>query len=285
MIRLSRPEDLPLLKALWMEAFPDSPEATDFYFAKRNRYDNLLLDEQDGHLRGMLSMLPIELVSGGRAYPARYFFAIATDLRFRGQGISTALIREAEEITRRRGEVASLLVPAGEDLFRFYGKRGYETVFSYDLLRLTPDMLPPCPADARLLSVDAAAWTRLRDEAFGQSWLFARWDTEALDYVVQAAAAWEAPMLRFEAPGGEGMAYCEWDGDTLVVKDLALRGLDAHTACAILHRELHAQAYALRLPQGAVPGGATPVPFGMINWLNPFEMQPGSAPYLSLGKD
>ena len=182
MIRFSRPEDLPRLKPLWIEAFHDSQEATDFYFERRNRYDNLLIDEQGGHLRGMLSMLPIDLISGGRVYPARYFFAIATDLRFRGQGVSTALIRRAEDITAQRGETAALLVPAGEDLFRFYGKRGYETVFHYDLLRLTPDALPPCPQDAQLLPADADSWVRLRSQAFGQSRLFARWDAEALDY-------------------------------------------------------------------------------------------------------
>jgi len=283
-IRFSRPEDLPRLKPLWMEAFHDSEEATDFYFARRNRYDNLLIDEQDGHLRGMLSMLPIDLVSGGRVFPARYFFAIATDLRFRGQGVSTALIAEAERITRERGEAAALLVPAGDDLFRFYGKRGYETVFHYDLLRLTPDALPPCPQDARLLPPDARAWVGLRDQAFGDSRLYARWDEEGLDYVIKAAAAWEAPLLQFAAGAGEGMAYCEWDGEAVVVKDLALHGLDVPTACAILHRELHAAAYALRLPQGAAHGAET-IPFGMIKWLNPFEPAAGAAPYLSLGKD
>ena len=51
--------------------------------------------------------------------------------------------------------------------------------------------------------------------------------------MVRAAAAWEAPLLRFAAGGGEGMAYCEWDRYTLVVKDMALYGLDVPAACAI----------------------------------------------------
>ncbi len=297
MIRLSRPEDLPQARALWMQAFHDSPEATDFYFAHRNRWQNLLVEVENDQLRGMLTMLPLDLWMAGQALPARYFFAIATDERFRGQGISTRLMAHAEDLARQQGCAAALLVPANAPLFDFYGKRGYATTFHYDRLELTPDLLPPCPDGAQLLPCTAEHMLRLRNAAFGGSRLYARWGLEALTYVERAATVYEAPLLRFEMQGGEGYAYAEWEGEALVIKDLALQNLSVPQALAIVHGQLGAPRYVVRLAEGvgqaaldeleqtAGTGCLVSAPFGMLKPLMPLPQAQGTAPYLSLGKD
>lgn len=284
MIRFAQAADIPQLKALWMEAFHDSQQATDFFFERRLRLDCLLIEAQGDQPRAMLTMLPIALVTGGQALPARYFFAIATFKRFQGQGLSTRLMLEAERISSQRGEYAAVLVPASQSLFQFYGKRGYQTAFGYDLLRLQADQLPPCPPDARLLPLEAADMLRLREQAFAGSRLWLRWDEAALDFVRQAAEQYQAPLLRFATDDGEGYAYCEWDDETLIVKELALVGIVPVIAAAILHRELGAKAYALRLQQGTAPGAAD-LPFGMMKALRPLPEAAGTAPYMSFAKD
>ena len=68
MIRPARPEDLPGIKRLWMQAFHDSEAATDFYFDHRmpraDLLDCLLVDTQGTDLRGMLSLLPAAKMLG-----------------------------------------------------------------------------------------------------------------------------------------------------------------------------------------------------------------------------
>lgn len=289
MIRQARPEDLPGIKRLWMQAFHDSEAATDFYFDNRmpraDLLDCLLIDTQGGELRGMLSMLPIDLVSGGVGYPARYFFAIATDERFRRLGISTALIGEAERITMERGGVASLLVPANPPLFDFYGKRGYKTVFSYQPAVFEGTGIGDCPSGARLLPAEPEDILRLRDAVFSKSRLYVRWDAEALGFVIKASRVWDAPLLRFTLSGGEGYAYCERDGSTVIIKELALSGIDVPDAMRIIHRELHADMYHVRLMPDE--SAADSQPYGMIRWLKkPLTLSTeGPAPYLGLGKD
>ena len=287
MIRLAQAADLPGIKRLWMAAFADSEAATDFYFDNRmpreKLLDNLLVDTKGGELRGMLSMLPIELVSGGKSYAARYFFAIATDERFRRRGISTRLIEEAERETLARGGHASLLVPASDALFDFYGKRGFDSFFYYLPVRYEGENIGGCPEGARLLPPEPGALLRLRDAAFGTSSLYARWDEEAMGFIARASAAWGAPLLRFELDGGEGYAYCEPDGDGFVIKELALDGIDRDRALAIIHSELGGQWYLAR--HAGVPG-AEMTAYGMIRWLKPTPaMPPGQSPYLGLGKD
>lgn len=288
MIRLAQAGDLPGIKRLWMQAFHDSRAATDFYFENRMRQadllDTLLIDVEDAQLRGMLSLLPIDLVSGGVSWPARYFFAIATDERFRRMGISTKLIEEAERITLEKGGLASLLVPADEELFGFYGRRSYEALFSYEPVIFEGAHIGSCPPEAELLPAQPGELLRLRDAAFSSSRLYARWDEEALGFVVKASKAWDAPLLRFRLGEGEGYAYCERDGGAVIIKELALLGIDARDALRIIHRELHADTYHVRLMDE--DAGASVRLYGMIRWLKPLTLSPeGSAPYLGLGKD
>ncbi len=84
--------------------------------------------------------------------------------------------------------------------------------------------------------------------------------------------------------GGEGYAYCERDGSAVIIKELALSGIDVPGAMRIIHRELHADAYHVRL---AGDDAAASQAYGMIRWLKkPLTLSPeGPAPYLGLGKD
>ena len=84
--------------------------------------------------------------------------------------------------------------------------------------------------------------------------------------------------------GGEGYAYCERDGSAVIIKELALSGIDVPDAMRIIHRELHADAYHVRL---AGDDAAVSQAYGMIRWLKkPLTLSPeGPAPYLGLGKD
>ena len=284
MIRQARIEDREQIKALWMQAFEDDEASTDHYFALRHRDQNMLVDMEGGQLRAMLSMLPIDLVMDKRILPARYFFAIATCLSWRGQGISTKLILAAETLSQEHGAAASVLVPAGAGLFNFYGKRGYSTEFYYRAERVTPDELPVCPQEYHLLPVTGDAMYRLRGQAFAGSRLFLRWDIEALDYIIASASAFGAPLLRFKTPTGEGYAYCESDGETMIVKELALAGITMPEAVAILHRQLKAKSYLLRLA-GVADGESGLIPFGMIKTFTPLPSVQGGVPYLSFAKD
>ncbi|MHC1787614.1 MAG: GNAT family N-acetyltransferase [Christensenellales bacterium] len=283
MIRQALPGDRPQIEALWMQAFHDSREATSFYFAHRHQDRFMLVDVQDDQLRAMLSLLPVDLVMGDLSFPARYFFAIATDIAWRGQGISTQLIQAAEAFSQGEGAAASVLVPADADLFTFYRKRGYETRFYYHELRLEAGSLPPAPPH-RLLPPTAAELLRLRGEAFRGSRLFLRWDEEALAYILLASQTYHAPLLRFLTDAGEGYASCEWAGKELIVKELALSGIPVREAAAILLSHLGAGSCTLRLAGGDLdPAGLRP--FGMLKAFLPLPEAPGELPYMSFAKD
>lgn len=283
MIRFAQDGDHPALKALWSEIFGDAMESVDAYFALRHRNENMLVDAQDHVIAGMLSMLPFTLQSGDRRFSARYVYAVATHPTCRNQGVSTRLMEAAHEMMQSRGEEASVLVPASPGLFDFYGKRGYKTEFLLDVVRFDAGQLPLFPKDGRFSPCSPREYARLRDKAFSSSRLYARWEESAVSYAMKTFGP-QGGVTHLYAGGREGCAAWERQDHTVLVRELALCGLDAATALAILHRELNATSYQVRLPEGSHPGGQT-LPFGMIRWLIPEPDLHGEAPYFSLALD
>ena len=284
MIRFAQRGDHPQLKSLWAEAFGDPPDAVDAYFRLRHKDENMLLDARDGMVRGMLSMLPVTLAAnGGQDYPARYIYAVATDKQVRRQGIGTALLEAAHAHMQSLGEAAAVLAPAAPDLFDYYQKRDYQTVFSINVLSVSAADLPPMPPQAEFHDCGAPEYTRVRDLAFQSSRLYIRWTEDAVAYAV---TTFEKPggvtTLRWD--GGYGCAAWEQIQGGVLVRELALPQGDVQTALAVLHAQLHAGRYTVRLAEGTV-SGAAPRPFGMIHWLIPKPALTGAPPYLSLAMD
>ena len=284
MIRFAAPGDHPRLKALWEEAFGDSQEAIDAYFALRHRDENMLVDTRNGTITGMLSMLPVALAArGGRTFSARYLYAVATDAGFRNRGISTALLNAAHAHLKSLGEAAGILVPDSPDLFEFYQKRGYKTAFSLDVVTLNADVLPPFPRGGRSGACSAGDYARIRNAAFRDSRLYARWEESAVSYAMRTFAR-EGGVTMISWENGRGCAAWEKTEDGVLVREMALLQGDVNTALSVLHGRLHAERYTARLAEGTIPG-VVPRPFGMIRWLIPEPALAGKPPYLSLAMD
>jgi predicted N-acetyltransferase YhbS len=283
MIRFALDSDLMKLKALWEEAFGDTPEDTQDYFARRHQNDCMLVDVQETQIAGMLSLLPVTLTSQGREFPARYIYGVATRQSFRGQGISTRLMEYTHAFMKERGEKAAILVPASLSLFDFYGKRGYKTVFFLDTAQVRGGEIPSSPIDGHVAPCDTAAYTRIRDKAFFSSSLYARWDERAVDYAVTSLSSLGG-VLHLQTPDGEGCALWERHEDGILVRDLALVNMNVQTALSLLHKSLNAPLYRLRLMPGSFPG-AVSRPFGMVRWLVDEPELSGGQPYLSLALD
>jgi GNAT superfamily N-acetyltransferase len=284
MIRFARKADQASIKALWLACFDDPPEVVDAYFSFRHRNEYMPV-WADGHaIVGMLTMLPIELRAGGQSYPGRYIFAVATHPAYRGRGISTQLLTFAHNWMRARGERAATLVPADEGLFDFYHRRGYETYFYQRRLTLRPGDMPPPPAGARIERCDAEEWLAIRDRAFEGS-PFVRWDVRALRYMIQSQQLDGGGVARITAPGGEAIVAWDQSGGEVVVRELALRGLEVKPTVAALHASLGAGSYRLMLPAGGGALGGEEARYGMLNWLDGEPPEACGAPYLSLAKD
>ena len=121
------------LRQLWQEAFDDPDAFTDLFFARGFSLDRYHCIKENGAPVSALYWFDCYLEGRKLAY----IYGVATLKSHRGKGLSGRLLQETHEILRLKGYAGAILVPAGEALFAFYRKFGYEaattsTSFSCD---------------------------------------------------------------------------------------------------------------------------------------------------------
>lgn len=142
-IRRPTEPELPALRALWQVVFGDPAEyIAAFEQAADPCKTALCAFREDGWLAGMLFLLPAVLTLQGAGYEARYVYAVATERSCRGQGVFTALQREAERVALADGAYALTLLPSSPSLYEMYQKFGYRTRFGLSETRVSPMASP-----------------------------------------------------------------------------------------------------------------------------------------------
>lgn len=284
MIRFAEDKDHERLKSLWQQIFGDSASAIDFYFSNRHHNQNMIVDEVDGVIAGMLTMLPIQLALGAEIRRGRYIYAIATAPQYRGQGISSRLLGHCHTLMGKNGEIAAVLAPASDSLFTFYEKRGYSTVFYIETTTLYPSDLPTYTCESLCEPCLLQDFSRIRNAAFSDCSIFVQWEEDALEYIIRSTQAFGDCVYYFRTESGEGYAVCVWRGRKVFIREIALIHIEMTSAVSILHQTLGADEYILRLPAGSLKENE-PKAFGMIHYLGDMPILAGNPPYLSLVLD
>lgn len=142
-LRRSTETDLPALQRLWQEVFGDPPAFTGHFYEAFGP-DAAIVAVKDGKIVAMVHPLPVALAQNGQYSFGVYVYALATAPAYRGQGIASRLLSEAEAAAFPASPTLteamavglsakatptpafSLLIPAEENLFRYYCARGYD---------------------------------------------------------------------------------------------------------------------------------------------------------------
>ena len=111
-------------RALWQLCFGDTDEFLDRYFDRVYREEDVLLAEDEGTAIGHLQFPQLALSLGEVTLPAGYVVAVCTHPDHRGKGIMRPLLHEALRREKARGDVASVLLPAEDWLYRYYTSVG-----------------------------------------------------------------------------------------------------------------------------------------------------------------
>ncbi len=112
------PSLIPQLRQLWKEAFGDTDHFLDQFYGKAFSPHRCLCATADGEVAAMAYWFHCEEYA--------YIYAVATAKKYRGQGISHALMDRIHTILTDRGYAGCILVPGEESLRHFYRGMGYE---------------------------------------------------------------------------------------------------------------------------------------------------------------
>ena len=109
------------LRLLWQEAFGDSEETLDNFFASCYSPDRCLCICEDGIPVSALYWFDCELCG----YKLAYVYAVATLKSHRGKGLARQLMEQTHETLKNQGYAGAILVPGEQSLFSYYERLGY----------------------------------------------------------------------------------------------------------------------------------------------------------------
>ena len=136
-LRTACEADIKTLKKLWLSCFEDSEEAAGLFFERNKDTYHAYVAEADERLVSALYLIDCKL--GGEN--AHYLCGAATLPEFRKRGIMSALIEYALNDAKGRGDRYSVLLPASEGLYRYYGALGYRTSCTVSIARFIREQL------------------------------------------------------------------------------------------------------------------------------------------------
>lgn len=139
-IRHPTPEQLPLLRKLWQQAFGDDDRFLDNFFSTAFSVNRCLFIPEADTAAAALYWLDCAC----RGEKLAYLYAVATDLSHRGKGLCHALMAEAHNLLKSQSYAGIVLVPGSEDLFRFYESMGYRPFGGMAQFQACAEM-PPVP--------------------------------------------------------------------------------------------------------------------------------------------
>lgn len=236
--------EYPTLNGLWQQCFGDTEQEITAFWCAVGDEVRVFAAWDGGKAVSMLCALSADLVDeAGGLLPAAYLYAVCTAPERRNQGLAAGLTAYAEIALRRQGVAVTALVPANTDLFRFYEKLGYETVFYH-----REYSVPAKAGPVKLTRIDADGYRSLREmQLFGS---FLSYDAPLLH--LQEVISGGAGLYRAETDKLVCCAAVQKEGTLLHIKELLP---DCPVAASALAAALHCQSAVVRTEGHGTPFG------------------------------
>ena len=191
--------------SLWSDAFGDKKDRVERYLDTLLEY--FLVYEEDGVVKGMLSVLPVTLneKNGG------YVYAVVTHPKHRGKGICNSLM---ESVKADKNYEFLVLVPQNKGLFEFYKKMDFTEV---SFLKKTEVVASNEAEEYSLKAITAKEYVMKRNE-FYENQEFIKWDNTILEFAKNMYGGSFCEILKNEKRVGFVFLYKE--KGTVFIKEL-----------------------------------------------------------------
>lgn len=261
--------DRAALQALWFQCFGDDAAYTRLYFERYDICRQVFVARVERELAAMAIWFPATLANAdGAEYPAAYLYAVATEPAYRNKGVCHQLMAFAEKWLKSAGVQVVTLVPGSRELFRFYEKLGYETVFYCREMEITT----PQPG-GEIRSVSANRYWQLRQMLLWQDFLV--YDEAEIAYQKALCRHAGGDLVQLQWEQQLGCAIVEPQDGRLMIKEVLPPELARPAASALLAKFGGTSAVARTCGDGR--------PFGMAKWLH--HKQPCRNAYLGIAFD
>lgn len=121
-VRKLRQEEHIKTRRLWEKIFTeDTSEFLEYYYSVKVNDNEIYVIEDGGEIVSMLHLNPYQMRVRDKIFKTHYIVAVATDERYRHQGLMRQLLNHAMQIMADRGEPFTFLMPAAEAIYKPFG--------------------------------------------------------------------------------------------------------------------------------------------------------------------
>ena len=121
-VRKLRQEEHIKTRRLWEKIFTeDTLEFLDYYYSVKVNDNEIYVMEDNGVIVSMLHLNPYQMRVRNKIFKTHYIVAVATDERYRHQGLMRQLLNHAMKVMADRGEPFTFLMPANEAIYKPFG--------------------------------------------------------------------------------------------------------------------------------------------------------------------
>ena len=267
MVSTARYQMYPILKKLWDASFGDGEAYTDFLLGKIPP-EQILVWLEGKTIAAMLCWLPFKMRAPGNDTPAVYMFGFNVHPRFRDKGVGTKLLEGFHQYIFGKGYMAACLAPAGMSLFDYYGKRGYEPLFSIKHALVSISDIPDSNNACVLVPRPFDSLYKEREQFFGGDGMFASWSTSALSLFGAECRFRGGQVLKVSCRGESGyVVLLPAENGKIRINELAVPSKLIADTLHALHIRLGAGEFELRLRTDEnAPFSASVLPFVMVRW-------------------
>lgn len=123
-LRKLRKEEHGKTRRMWEQIFAeDTPEFLDYYYSVKTSENEIYVIEDSGTICAMLQLNPYKMQIGKQIVNAHYIVAVATDEKYRRQGLMGRILKAAQRDMKKAGEPFTFLMPAAEGIYYPHGFR------------------------------------------------------------------------------------------------------------------------------------------------------------------
>lgn len=252
-VRFAKKGEIVRQKEIWKLCFGDHDEYIDCYYANRYKEDETVLLLDDGEISAMLTMIPVHTVTPNNCrINTVMLYAVATDPKKQNRGFATYLMNFCDQYLKANNQDLSILVPAAEQLFNYYSKRGYQNGFYIREIRLTRDMVDSLPIHKsckyKISSLIAEEYNQLRNKQLSGRFYIA-YEDEDIDYQKRLSMQSGADIYGIGYENIQGCAAIERiSSDKVLIKEILLPEELFNEVIWLIAQQLYAKEYILRTP-------------------------------------
>lgn len=290
--RLAKNREVGQLKELWKICFGDEEDYINLYFDHKYKEEETAVLLWAGKIVAMGTMIPAHMVmENGEKYDLSMLYAIATHPEFQGKGLSAQIMEFCHRYLKCHNKDLSILVPAQESLFNFYGKRGYKDGFYIREVTLTRDQMIELGDDqeekAFISPITAADYNKMRRSRL-EGQLYIDYGNEQIAYQKKLCQKFGGDLYGLYIGDACGCTVVErMSLDEVLIKELLIPDCLLKESIRQIARELPAKQYHIRLPvfsKGDI--GGTTRHFGMAkSYMEKGIFLSGESGYLGIAYD